>query len=197
MKSKALTLVDMYLLDHWFEIAKLNDAIIELNDKIKRMVDESLGTLQEQEWWDNKKFYDPFEFTKEKEINIAKRTWRVGKNKWDIITLGIWGLRSLDDLLGQTDIPPALYICCETYNQKELFSKHVIQFSQKILDTLNFKYEGGKNYPVYLYMSENADEWVNVLKRGEFKNRIMEYFDTLAKFIDPIDKAFEKIRGKK
>lgn len=193
---RKLNEVEVYLLEHWEDIAKLQEAAENLERKIDSLAEEAVSSLKNQEWWTDEFQVKP---TKD-EIYIFKRTWKVGKGEWDLVCIGFWGLR-LKNLMETSDYPPAVYVWSEQLKERRSeFRDKFKKYSEEIRNSKGIKMSGDEdeNYPLYIYLPQTPQEWLEIIKTGRFVEEIVNSFNnTLVPLIDPIDRALAEVMKKK
>ena len=190
--------VDKYLLDKWRSVFALQAAWETLGSKIRKYLGEIYEEVKEKEWWDAGVFEDAVDRYGKNEILFTKKIWRFGEGKWDTIFLGLWGIFSLEDLLRNSTYPPAFYVGTDVdFEQKQRFNTLFMQNAADELKKLNYRNDNDKNYPIFMYLSESPEGWVEILKNDGFVKRVLEYIDILALFIEPVDKTLTALLKKK
>jgi hypothetical protein len=192
--------VDIHLLNRWDDISKLKDALSSLEDKMQNSVGEIVSELEYRDWWNRRQFTEPYS-NKKKQIAIWKKTWIVGDNKkWDHVSLWVEDI-DLDNLFGSARRPTASVwtekLGTNKDNFEKLFEQHAKNDINEIRKSAGIKVYKDSTNAFRYYLTETPGDWIEILKAGRFTETILENFDILAKFIDPIDKALAEIRTTK
>jgi hypothetical protein len=199
---KKLNEIEVYLLEHWEDVIKLNEVADGLEEKIASTLQkEVVSSLEEKDWW-SKEFKTK---TDKREVNVFKETWRLGKEEWDFVSIGVGVEESfLTDLTGTGEGRLNAYIWTDQLellgsDKEKKFDKLFNTYSMKISTTfaLKFKVYKDPGYPFWYYLPYSTNQWIEILKEGRFVETILEHFDILAQFIGPIDRALAEVLGKK
>lgn len=198
---KKLNEIEVYLLEHWEDIASLEEAIGNLEKKTAQSLEEVVSALKRKEWWSEEfqiKYYPaPTERYKPEEIYIFKKSWKVGSGEWDFIGIGIWGLK-LGAVLGTDEWKPDAWIWSEKLKAKrDAFNDLFEKYSKEIINSLKISNDPNEYCPLRFELPLTTQDWLQIIKNGKFVEEVVKIFDILAQFIDPIDRALAEVLGKK
>ncbi|OGB89305.1 hypothetical protein A2625_03970 [candidate division WOR-1 bacterium RIFCSPHIGHO2_01_FULL_53_15] len=192
---------ETFLLENWGDTAKLINCVNDIEGNMASCLqNEVKARLIESEWWDKKQFEAPMFYSNYSEVGICKKSWKIGTDKWDHVSLWV-GKISLDGLMGTADEHPNAGIWSEKIRTK-------IDKPAKFAETFNLAAEKAKNsfkgikiesdndFIFYYELKQSPDEWIEILRKGTFAENIMDAFNNLALFIEPIDRALSEVRRK-
>lgn len=189
---------EAFLLENWEDTGKLINCVNDIEGNIASCLqNEVKARLIESDWWDEKQFEAPIFYSNNSEIGIYKKSWKIGPDKWDHVSLWV-GKISLDGLMGTADEPPYAGIWSEKIRTRigepAKFAEYFNLASEKARNTLKgIKIESDNNFIFYYELKQAPNEWIDILKKGTFAENIMEAFNNLALFIEPIDRALSKV----
>lgn len=182
---------DKYLLSRWDDVFNLGEALKKLNSRYQKMLEER---IKECDWWREDELNILFESDRKKEfsaVNIFKKSWKWGNNKWDLITFGLNNI-DFDSIIGHGDDVPLAFIYTE--NVKKL-GVDVGKFNDTLLKEVNdsfpSKFEKWKEQSIY-YNFPQPKELVDAMKKGELIDILIEHLNILGECIEPIDRTMEK-----
>lgn len=196
--------VDKYLLDRWDDVVKFMDAVEKLEGTYQELIDEAISEIKECEPWSSDEFNVityPEKRNNTEQIYIYKKSWICGNDKWDIVGLGIQCI-DIYSIMGSGESEPYACIWTERVEKKgvdlEKFNDHLLkklkdrQSSPKQTNNLKLEIE---YWGYWFYFPQSQKELLEAMKKGKpFIDILVEQFNTLSKFIDPIDKTIEKFR---
>ncbi len=184
--------IDKYLLDNWDDVIKLENAVKELKGTHQELIDEAISKITEEckGWSEDEVIVKPYPEKKEtREIYVYKKSWKFGKKDWDLIGFGIENI-DINGIIGE-EKP---YVCILTQNVKmlgidlEKFNAHLLKELKGMSPSLETD-----NWGVWFYFPQSKKELLEALKKEKpFIDILVKQFNTLSKFIDPIDKTIEK-----
>ena len=188
--------VDIYLLNKWHDISKLQNAINSLNNKMKGFIEEIVSGLKDREWWDKRQFGEPY-VTRKMQIGIGKKSWIIGPDqKWDHVSIWIEPF-DLDNLLGISDRPIAgiwtSRLGVQQTDFNKVFNQETKEIREKMKATMDFKDLDDEEYSFGYYLPQTPSQWIEILEVGKFVETILQNFDNLAKFIDPVSRALSAV----
>ena len=190
---KKLNEVEIYLLEHWEDVMKLEEAVNSFRGKLKDAIQEVAKELEKRDWW-TKEFEKS---TQEGHVEIWKTTWVKGHES--LITVGIGGLK-LDNFLGLEEDSPYVFIWNGWLRKKEgekvqeEFNELFKKYSEKIFKS----FKTYKDWICYEFpQTLDNENWLDVIKDGRLGEELNKLFDFLSELIDPIDRALNEVLKKK
>ncbi|MEO0094122.1 MAG: hypothetical protein ABIK67_07720 [candidate division WOR-3 bacterium] len=202
---KKLNEIEIYLLQNWDTVAKIKNEAESLQEKFDEECAKACAELQNREWW-NEEFEEP-EYKRDGDhgyqIFCSKKSWHFGKDWFDHVELVVADL-SLDSLMESGEYMPNAAVWTVRLKKlgegkRETFEELYTTYSKKIKTSLppGLKIFKDPESAFCYYLPYTKDQWIEKLKEGKFVETILEHFDILAQFIDPIDRALAEVLGKK
>lgn len=190
--------IDLYLLDRWDDVVKLEDAVEKLKGTHQELIDEAILKITEEckGWSEDEFIVRPYPEKRARQIYVYKKSWIFGKEKdWGLIGLGIENI-DINGIIGE-DKP---YVCIWTESVKMLgidlenFNATLLKELKDMSSSLEIENWGSS---IGFYFPQSQKELLEAMKKGKpFIDILITQFNTLSKFIDPIDKTIEKYRRK-
>lgn len=188
--------IDLYLLDRWDDVVKFEDAVEKLKGTYQELIEEAISEIKECEPWSGGEFKVityPEKRNNTEQIYIYKQSWICGKDKWDIVGLGIQCI-DIYSIMGYGEDKP--YVCIWTEKVEKLgidlkkFNDHLLKELKDRPSSLEID-----NWGYWFYFPKSPKELLEAMKKEkQFINLLVEQFNTLSKFIDPVDRTIKKYR---
>lgn len=193
--------IDLYLLDRWEDVVKFEDAVRKLKGTYQELIDEAISEIMKREPWSGDEFEVityPEKRGYTEQIYIYKKSWICGKGNWDIVGLGIQAI-DIDSIMGYGEDKPYAYIWTEMVKMKGVdlkkFNDYLLRELKDIKTNmpLSLEIDEADTYGYWFYFTESQKELLDALKKDkQFIEVLAKQFNTLSKFIDPIDKTLKK-----
>ncbi|MBS4014966.1 MAG: hypothetical protein KGZ86_00790 [Candidatus Latescibacteria bacterium] len=186
-----------YILQNYAEINHLIEEVNFIKNDLDKLCEKICTEIKEKDWWI--RWSNDFEgpVYRWNSIFFWKKSWHFGNDSLDIIDLDVSDI-GLDHLMGTTDNKPNSGIWTKRLTklgdgEKEKFEQYFREISKQMkLDVPRSVFPNesviGHRLPY------NVDEWIKILKDGRFIDVILEQFDNLSLYIEPIDKALTMVR---
>ncbi|MEO0161623.1 MAG: hypothetical protein ABIL39_04165 [candidate division WOR-3 bacterium] len=193
--------IEVYLLDHWEDIANLQEEVQKFKSRIAKTIPEIIDSLKEKEWWRSGNFSEQIypEVGEPRAIHIFNKQWQYGNKKWHSVYLYVENI-TLNNMLGDTEELPTAGIWTGEGLKDEKKNLLMSKLST-IVKELKTNWHYDENRGLVFYYPHKAGEWIQIIKDGQLVEEIVKIFDNLAQFIDPIDKAIAEVlrmrKGKK
>ena len=181
-----------------------------LEKKYNSLLDSALENLKEEDWW-NKDFEVVHNRPSTKEegwISISKKTWNrlFPAKEWDEMGLWLESIRFPNLFVKSLDDEPNAYIHFGPLEKKDVdlekFTSKFKKYTESLIKNLEqegyiFYYEDdpdNKWWPCFYIPGVRSELIKNMKERGTepLIEKIVETFNTLAKFIDPFEKTLKE-----
>lgn len=186
-----------FILQNYGDVKSLAGEIEAIQNDIDKLCEKICAEIKQKDWWSND--FDGPEY-RWNGIFLWKKTWHFGKDRYDFIDLDVANIR-LDNLMGLVVEKPNAGVWTKRLeklgnNRKERFEENFKKISKQMKLEVPRSIDSEGSVICY-NLPYNVDEWIKILKEGTFIDRILEHFDSLSQYIEPIDKALAIVRKTK
>jgi len=192
--------IEEFLLRNWGDVIKIKENAENLQGKVDKLCEEICKKLQNKDWW-SKEFENPV--YKWNDIFFWKKSWHFGRDWLDIVCFSVNAV-SPNSLMGHGEDKPNACIWTKRVTKlgegkKEKFEERFNVYAREIIKSLpsEIKLTKDPECAFIYYLPYTPEQWIEILKTGKFVDTILEHFDILAQFIEPIDKAMAEVLYKK
>jgi hypothetical protein len=84
-----LSEIEVYLLEHWEDVANLKEAVKNFEEKITDSIEEIVSSLKGREWSKGMEISLYPSVGIPRSIDIFKKTWKFGRGNYDFVSIGV------------------------------------------------------------------------------------------------------------
>jgi hypothetical protein len=186
-----------YLLENWTTAAVMREEMDGLDQYVKELTQRVADNLSKQKPWSQC----------EPELSISrwgwfgfwrKPEWRLDWEKGYWVTVAVGGL-VLNRMLGHDEDAPDAHIWIplgegaeKTKQLRELIRVEAKSVIDELMKEHKEKVGGDRAFGYVL--PHTPKQWIELLDAGRFEDEVTRHFNTLARFIEPVDRALRAIR---